>query len=157
MIEQLKTTTTKINLYGLISIYEIHREILYTLLKKDVVSTNISDVIFFEKLNPIQECDVISFYKYEKLKKELLDECLALYIKPMIDGWEIKRIFIDNGSTVNVCSHKFLVQLQEKGVQIPPLDEATFHIRAYDNSYNKPIGIAIIMVTTRVRTIVIKF
>ena len=41
------------------------------------------------------------FYKYEKINKELLDEFLALYIIPMIDGWEIKRTLVDDGSIVN--------------------------------------------------------
>ena len=41
-------------------------------------------------------------------------------------------------------------------MQTPPLDEATFGIKAYDNSSKKPIMIATIMVTTGVITIEIK-
>jgi len=95
----------------ILSTFEIHREILYALFKKEVVTTNMFVAMFFEKLRAIKECDAISFYKYEKLNKELLDECLALYITPMIYGWEIKRTLVDNGSNINVCSHMFLIQL----------------------------------------------
>lgn len=82
--------------------------------------------MFLEKLKPLKEVDIISFYKSKKLKKELLDECLVLYITPMIEGWEIKRTLVDNGSAFIMCSQKLLNQLKEKGVQIPPLDEFTF-------------------------------
>jgi len=75
----------------------------------------------------------------------------------MVDEWEVKRTMVDNGSAMNVCSNHFLTQLQEKGVTIPPLEEATFKIRAYDSSSKKPIGIATIMITTGVRTIPAKF
>lgn len=64
---------------------------------------------------------------------------------------------VDNGFAINVCSHKFLNQLKEKDVQIPPLDETTFRIRAYDNSSKNPIGIATIMVNIGVITIAPKF
>lgn len=64
---------------------------------------------------------------------------------------------VDNVSAVNVCSNHFLAQLQEKGIYIPPLEEATFKIRAYDSSYKKLLGIATIIITTRVRTIATKF
>jgi len=114
MIEQLKNTTTKISLYDLISTYATHREILYALFKMETIPANMSATMFFDKLKAIQECDAISFYKSEKFNKELLDECLALYITPLIDGWEIKRTIVDNGLAVNVCSHRFLIQLQEK-------------------------------------------
>ena len=103
-------------MYDLISISEIHREILYALFKKEIVLTNMFAAIFSEKLRCIKECDAITFYRYEKLRKELLDECINLYITPMIDGWEIKRTLVYNGSTINVCCHKFLLQLYGKGV-----------------------------------------
>ena len=41
--------------------------------------------IFFEKLKYIKECDGILFYRSKKLSREILAECLALYITPMID------------------------------------------------------------------------
>lgn len=62
-----------------------------------------------------------------------------------------------NGSTINECSNHFLTQVQEKGVDIPPLEEATFRIQAYDSSSKKPLGIATIMITTGFWTIVAKF
>jgi len=71
----------------------------------------------------------------------------------MIDGCEIKRTLVDNGLAVNVCSHKFLIQFQKKGVEIPPLEETTFRIRAYDSSSKNPIGITKILVTTRVKIV----
>ena len=77
--------------------------------------------MFSKKLRSLKECDAISLYRFENLSKELLVECLTLYITPMIEGWEIKIALVDNGSTINVCSHKCLTQLQEKGVEIPPL------------------------------------
>ena len=93
-----------------------------------MVPTNIWATTFFEKLQTLRECDAISFYKFEKLNQDLLDECLALYITPMVDGWQVKRIMVDNGSIVNVCSNHFLTQLKEKGVELPPVEEATFII-----------------------------
>lgn len=82
--------------------------------------------MFSKKLKSIKECDVVSFYRSEKLTKEIRVECLALYITSMIEGSKIKIIMVENGSTVNVCSHKVLTQLQEKYVEISPLEEATF-------------------------------
>jgi len=75
----------------------------------------------------------------------------------MIDEWEVKRTMVDNVLDVNVCSNHFLTQLHEKCVTITPLEEATFKIRAYDNSSKKPLGIATIMITIGVRTILPKF
>lgn len=126
MIEKLKSTPTKISLYDLIFTSQAHREVLYALFKKEVIPNDISIAIFFEKIKPLEECDAILFYKYEKLKKEILHECLALYIIPMINGWEIERTSVSNGSIVKVCSNNFLAQLKEKDVQIPPLYETTF-------------------------------
>jgi len=114
MIDQLKTTPIKISLYDLISTYEIHREILYVLFKKEIIPTNMSTSKFLEKIKSIKECDAISFYRSEKLSKEILTKYLALYIILMIKGWKIKITLVENGSTINVCSHKFLIQLQEK-------------------------------------------
>jgi len=56
-----------------------------------------SATMFFDKLRAIQECDAISFYKYKKLNKEILEECLDLYITPLIDRSKIKRAMVDNG------------------------------------------------------------
>ena len=64
---------------------------------------------------------------------------------------------VDNCLDMNVFSHHFLIQLQEKGIEIPPLEEATFKIRAYDSSSKKLVGISTIMITTGVRTIASKF
>ena len=75
----------------------------------------------------------------------------------MVDVWDVKWTMVDNGSTLNVCSNHLLIQLQDKGVTIPPLEEANFKIRAYDSYYKKPIGIATIMITIGVRTIPTKF
>lgn len=125
--------------------------------KKKVVSNNIYAAIFLEKLKPLEEWDTISFYKSKKLRKELLDECLPLYIMPMVDGWEIKVTLVDNGSIANIYSNKILTQIKEKSIQIPPLDEFTFQIWAYDSSSKNPIGIAIIMVTIGVTIIAAKF
>ena len=72
--------------------------------------------MLFEKLRPIKEYDAIFFYKFEKQKKKLFDECLDLYITLMIDWWEIKITSIDNGLVINICSHNFLIQLKEKGI-----------------------------------------
>ena len=63
--------------------------------------------MFQKKLRSIKECDVISFYRSEKLSKEILAKCLAFYITPMIEGWKLKITLVDNGSTVNVCSINF--------------------------------------------------
>lgn len=50
-----------------------------------------------------------------------------------------------------------MIQLKEKGVEFPPLEEATLRIRAYDSSSKKLMGITMIMVTIGVRKIATKF
>jgi len=50
MIEQLKTTPTKISLYVFISTFETYREILYALFKKEIFPINMIVSIFIEKL-----------------------------------------------------------------------------------------------------------
>ena len=157
MIDQLKNTPTEISLYDLISTSQVHRDILYDLFMNETIPNNILAAMFSEKIRTIKECDAISFYKYGKLNQELLYECFTLYITPMVDGWEVKCTIVDNGSTVNVCSNHFLMQLQEKGLDIPPLEEDTFRIRAYDSSLKKPLGITTIMITIGIKTIAIKF
>jgi len=111
MIDQLKNTPTKISLHDLIYTSQVHRDILYALFKNETVPINISATMFSEKIRTIKECDIISFYQFEKLNKELLDECSTLYVTPVVDGWEVKRIMVDNGSTINVFSNHFLIQL----------------------------------------------
>lgn len=81
----MKSTPAKVSLYNIISTSETHREILYSLFKKEICSTNMFATIFFEKLKYIKECDGILFYRSKKLSREILAECLALYITPMID------------------------------------------------------------------------
>lgn len=75
----------------------------------------------------------------------------------MIDGWEIKIILIYNGLVVNICYHKFSIQIKEKYVGIPPLDESTFRIRAYDSAFKNLVGITIIIIIIEVRIIAVKF
>lgn len=69
MIEQLKIALAKIRLYDLISTYETNKEVLYALFKKETIHTNMSATIFSEKLRSIKECDIIYFYRSEKLSK----------------------------------------------------------------------------------------
>ena len=140
-------------MYDLISTSQAHRDVLYDLFKNEIVPTNILVATFFEKLQNIRKSDIISFFKSKQLSLELLEECSALYIIPLVDEWEVKRIMVDNGSTINVCSKWFLSQLQENGVVIPPLEEATFKLWAYDSSSKKPLSIATILITTGVRII----
>jgi len=109
MIEKVKTTPSMISLYDLISTSKKHKEILYALFKNKTFPTNITGTIFLKNLSSIKECDRITFYRSEKLSKETLTECVALYITPMIEGWKIKRTMVDNGSVVNICSHKFFI------------------------------------------------
>lgn len=49
MIDQLKNTPKKISLYDLISTSQVHRDILYTLFKNEIIPTNILVAMFFEK------------------------------------------------------------------------------------------------------------
>ena len=78
----------------------------------------------------------------------MLEECLALYITPMVDGWKVKITMVYSGLVFNVCSNHFLTELQEKYVELPPLKYATFRIWAYDSSSKKPLSIANLMITT---------
>ena len=50
-----------------------------------------------------------------------------------------------------------MIQLQEKGVEIPPLEEATFIIREYYSSSKNSVGIATILVTIGVRIVETQF
>lgn len=129
----------------------------YALFKNKIISTNILAATFFDKRRTIRKGNIISFYKSKKLNQEMLDECLDLYITLMVGGWEVKRTMVDNGSTIKMCSNNFLSQLQEKDIEVPPLEEATFKITTYDSSSKKPFGITIIMITIRVKTIAAKF
>ena len=86
MIKQLKNTPTKIILYDLISTSQAHKEVLCALLKNENIPTNILVATFSRKLRTIRKGDTISFYKFEKLNQEMLDEYLALYITPMVYG-----------------------------------------------------------------------
>ena len=128
MIDQLKNIPAKVCLYDLIATFHAHREVLYALFKNEIIPTNILATTFFKKLRTLREGDTISFHKSEKLNRELLNECFTLYITPMLDGWEVKRTMVDNGSTVNMCFNYFLTQLQENGIELPPLEEAIFRI-----------------------------
>ena len=53
-------------------------------------------------------------------------ECLALYVTPMIHGWEIKWVMVDIYSVVNVCSRNILQQLQDNHVTFSPLEKVNF-------------------------------
>lgn len=100
----MKTTYANISLYDLISTLEKYREILYELFKKEKFPTNIFAASFYDKIQSLQESDIITFFNYGKLDKKVIFECLVLFITPMIHGWEIKRAMVDGGSIVNVCS-----------------------------------------------------
>lgn len=104
MVEQLKTTSAKIILFDLISTYEVHREVLYDLFKKETIPKNIFATIFSEKLQSIKDCDAISFFRLDKLSKEIIVECLTHFITSMIHDLEIKRAMVDLGSVVNISS-----------------------------------------------------
>lgn len=49
MIEQLKTTLAKIDLFDLISTYKVHIEVLYDFFKKETFPNNILNTIFYKK------------------------------------------------------------------------------------------------------------
>ena len=112
MIDQLKNTPTNISLYDLISTSQAHREVLYALLKNETIPTKILASIFSKKLRTIREGDTISFYKFEMLNQELLEECSTLYITHMVEEYKVKSTMVDNGCAMNVCSNYFLAQLQ---------------------------------------------
>lgn len=61
-------------------------EVLYELVKKEKVPINIYTILVYEKIQSIKYCDAISFCKSKKLNKELIFECLTLYMIPMIYG-----------------------------------------------------------------------
>ena len=126
MINQLKNTLEKISLYDLISTSQVYRDVLYALFKNETIPTNILTSIFCEKLKTIKECDAISFYKSKKLDQELLHEYLALYITPMVDGWEVKRTMVDNGSTINVCSNLFFNSIVREKCRAPSIRRCYF-------------------------------
>lgn len=82
-----------------------------------------------------------------------IQSLLKKYITHMVDGWEVKRIMVDNGSTINVYSNQFLIQFQEKCLENPPIGKATFRIRDFDSSSKKPLRIETIMITIGIKTI----
>lgn len=106
-------------MYDLISTSKKHIEVLYDLFKKETVLNNISTTIFSQKIQSIKDYDTNSFFRFEKLRKELIAECLALFITPMIHELEIKRAMVDLGSVFKVYSQKFLQQLEINDVTIP--------------------------------------
>lgn len=66
-------------------------------------------------------------------------------------------MLVDNGSTINIFSHKCFLQIQEKGVKLTPLEEATFIIKVYDSSSKKLMEITTILITTGVKILATQF
>lgn len=73
MIDQLKNTPAKVNLYDLITTSHTHREVLYALFKNETIPTNISTTTFYETFNTIKGGNALAFYKSKMLNLELLD------------------------------------------------------------------------------------
>ena len=101
-LEQLKKTQVHITIWGLLVASKRHRAALIKLLDESVVSPNSNPEQLLGMIGLLTVQRSLSFSN-EDLSPLGKKHNLALHITVQTPGKVIPQVFIDNGSTINVC------------------------------------------------------
>lgn len=118
IIEQLKKTRADISLWELIQDSPLHCEAILKILQGAFVSKEISSERLAEMIDLITTPQILTFSEEEVVYQD------GVYLPPYITvacyDVRIPKVLVDNGSSLNVCPLKLLVNLRiEPSVIIP--------------------------------------
>ena len=121
--------STQISILDLLHTSPIYREILDSVLHESCVPIDMNAIEFCNLVGHLLTSCALSF-KTTNIPEVELDHTLPLYIIIMVSNFVVKRVMIDNGSALNICTLKFIKQAGYTGANI--INEV-ITIKAYDN------------------------
>lgn len=150
--QQLRTTQTKLFLWGLLQQLLEHKQALNTILKAielDVHNPN----SFGDFIGVVQTTTrpSITFFQYEiQHSNSERQKYPTLYIVAYVDSHPLKWVMIDNGSTINVIS-----SIAFERLKIPTnfLNAPTLTIQAFNNTLETIMGTVVLPIRVDVREI----
>ena len=109
IIEHLGNMSAQISILDLLCTSPIYREILDSALHESHVPIDINATEFRNLVGHLSTPCALSF-KTSDIPKVEPDHTLPLRITIMVSNFSIKRVMIDNGSALNICTLKFIKQ-----------------------------------------------
>ena len=107
IIEHLGNMSAQIAILDLLRTSLVYREILDSALHESRVPTDINATKFRNLVGHLSTPCALSF-KTIDIPEVVLDHTLPLCIAIMVSNFSVKRVMIDNGSALNVCTLKFI-------------------------------------------------
>jgi len=139
LIEQLKNTQAKVNLFELLQFLEPHREIMNQVFKNSPIDRNISVNALVEKTEIWSKGEIIAFYPNEKPSKDVTKLHPPLFIEVEAFGSIVKRSLIDGGAALNIATTHLLSQFDPE--LLPPREETTMRVKGFYGVSKKYAGI----------------
>ncbi|WP_044908681.1 retropepsin-like aspartic protease, partial [[Clostridium] innocuum] len=119
----------QISILDLLRTSPIHQEILDKALKEGHVPTDINTTQFETLVGHLSAACALSF-KESDIPDVAPDHTLPLRIAVMVRDFAIKRVLVDNGSALNLCTLKFIKKI---GFTEADIQHEMITIKAYDN------------------------
>ena len=110
VMEQFDKMSTQISIMDLLLTSELHREALLKVLGETQISKNIPTDKFTNVVENVLTSNHLTF-SYENLTSEGIGHNKALYILVRCNEKLLSRVFIDNGSTLNIYPLNTLMKL----------------------------------------------
>ena len=129
IIEHLGNMPAQISILDLLRTSPIHQEILDKALKEGHVPIDINTTQFETLVGHLSAACALSF-KESDIPDVAPDHTLPLRIAVMVRDFAIKRVLVDNGSALNLCTLKFIKKIRFTEADI---QHEVITIKAYDN------------------------
>jgi hypothetical protein len=137
----LKQTNSQISIFELLKISLAHRQILDKALAEASVPQDL-DLERFQSMVGHQTSPYLMTFSEEDNNSLNHPHNQPLHIEVMIHQTRVRRVFIDNGASLNIISTAFLRQLDYSEDSIDPQCKIT--IKAYDKVERKSLGLVIL-------------
>lgn len=136
ILEHLRKTHTQISILDLLKSSPTHQEILNRALQKTHVPGDIDPTQFQALVAHLSTTYHLSFTQCDAMFPDP-NYIHPLNIELVIKHYKLKRVLIDNGSTLNLCTLKFIMQI---GYIVKNLYNQCITIKAYDNVEKSSVG-----------------
>ena len=133
VVYQLKKTLARISIISLILSFEPHRNTLQRVLNEAYMPQDMAQMTMDHLVGRIHPINYLYFTKVE-LNARGLSYNKPLYITVRYRDYTIKKVLLDNGSTLNVLPKHVLDEMLVDSMHILP---STMTVRAYNGSQGK--------------------
>lgn len=138
VIEKIKKTLAQIYTFELLQTSLAHKAILDKVLHESVVSRDINEKKFQAMVKNLVVAPHVDFTEYDILTDILLHN-VPLHLEVVIHNKIIKRVLIDGGASLNICTLNMIKALRYLENYIDPTKK--IRIKAYDDEEHPSKGV----------------